>query len=124
LIVDNIPKEVQMSKLIAVLGVVTAVAFAVAPQFDALSPQVTPWLMLLGTLAAAVAGALTKFGGKNVYVTIIGVGVAGASVLAGAVDVLPANVVSVAGIVGTALAAMGRSLFPMLNEPNDEEEAE
>lgn len=110
-----------MSKVIAVLGVVTAVAFAVAPQFDALSPQVAPWLMLLGTLAAAVAGALTKFGGKNIYVTIIGVGVAGASVLAGAADVLPANVVSVAGIVGTALAAMGRSLFPMLNEPNEEE---
>ena len=113
-----------MSKLIAVLGVVTAVAFAVAPQFDALSPQVAPWLMLLGTLAAAVAGALTKFGGKNIYVTIIGVGVAGASVLAGAADILPANVVSVAGIVGTALAAMGRSLFPIIDEPNKEEEAE
>ena len=106
-----------MSKLIAVLGVVTAVAFAVAPQFDALNPQVAPWLMLLGTLAAAVAGALTKFGGKNIYVTLIGVGIAGASVLAGAADLLPTQVVSVAGIIGSALAAMGKSLFGDFWEP-------
>ena len=106
-----------MSKLIAVLGVMTAVAFAVAPQFDAMNPQVAPWLMLLGTLAAAVAGALTKFGGRNIYVTLIGVGIAGASVLAGAADLLPTQVVSVAGIIGSALAAMGKSLFADFWEP-------
>ena len=113
-----------MSKVIAVLGVITAVAFAVAPQFDAINPQVAPWLMLLGTVAAAVTGALTKFGGQHPSVTMIGVGVAVASVLAGAADVLPGNVVSVAGIVGTALAAMGRALFPVFESDKQEEEAE
>ena len=114
-----------MSKVISILGVLTAVAFAIAPQVDAVSPQLAPWLMLVGTVAAAISGALLKFGAKNIYVTFIGVGVAVASVIAGAADVLPVNVVSVAGIVGTALAAMGRSLFPVFQADIDvEEEAE
>jgi len=113
-----------MSKVISFLGVLTAVAFAIAPQVDAVSPRVAPWLMLLGTVAAAISGALLKFGHTHPSVTFVGVGVAVASVLAGAADVLPVSVVSVAGIVGTALAAMGRSLFPVFQSDIDEEEAE
>jgi hypothetical protein len=119
---DEISQEVRMSKLIAVLGVITAVAFAIAPQFDLLNPTVAPWLMLVGTAAAAVAGALTKFGHQHPSVALIGVGIALASVVAGAVDMLPAQVVQIAGIVGTALAALGKSVFPIFNE--DQEEAE
>jgi hypothetical protein len=119
---DEISQEVQVSKFIAVLGVITAVAFAIAPQFDLLNPQVAPWLMLVGTAAAAVAGALTKFGKDHPSVALIGVGIALASVVAGAVDMLPAQVVQIAGIVGTALAALGKSIFPVFAE--DQEEAE
>jgi len=113
-----------MSKMIAVLGVVTAVAFAVAPQFDLIQPQVAPWLMLVGTAAAAVAGALTKYGQAHPSVALTGVGIAIASVVAGAADMLPIQVVQVAAIVGTALAALGRSVFPVFAADKQEEDSE
>jgi hypothetical protein len=109
------------SKVIAILGVITAVAFAVAPQFDLINPAVAPWLMLVGTAAAAVAGALSKFGQQHPSVALIGVGIALASVVAGAVDMLPAQVVQIAGIVGTALAALGKSVFPVFAEDKEGE---
>lgn len=100
-----------MSKAISVLGVLSAVTFAVAAQFSLINPKVGMWLMLLGTIAAAASGALTKYGHTNTYVTVAGVTVAVASVVAGAADILPAQVTMIASIVGTAVAAAGKSLF-------------
>ncbi len=100
-----------MQKVISVLGVVSAVTFAVAAQFNIINPRIGMWLVLFGTAASAATGALTKYGSTNIYVTVGGVVVAVASVVAGAADVLPQQVTLIASIVGTAIAAAGKSLF-------------
>lgn len=100
-----------MQKVISVLGVVSAVTFAVAAQFNIINPRIGMWLVLLGTAASAATGALTKYGSTNIYVTVGGVVVAVASVVAGAADILPQQVTLIASIVGTAIAAAGKSLF-------------
>lgn len=100
-----------MQKVISVLGVVSAVTFAVAAQFNIINPRIGMWLVLFGTAASAATGALTKYGSTNIYVTVGGVVVAVASVVAGAADILPQHVTLIASIVGTAIAAAGKSLF-------------
>lgn len=101
-----------MSKIVSALGVLSAVLFAVAPQFSTLNPRTAAWLTLIGTAVAAATGAIVKFDGvTNKLVTVLGVVLAVASVGAGAADLLPSSVVLVFSIVGTAVAAIGKSLF-------------
>lgn len=101
-----------MSKIVSALGVISAVLFAVAPQFSTLNPRTAAWLTLIGTAVAAASGAIVKFDGvENKLVTVLGVVLAVASVGAGAADLLPESVVLVFSIVGTAVAAIGKSLF-------------
>jgi hypothetical protein len=111
------------SKVIAILGVVSAVAFAIAPQMGVgVSMKTAAWLTLIGTAATAATGALTKYGGKHITVTIGGVAVAVLSVAAGAVDLLPEQVTLMASVIGTAIAAAGKSLFPGMDTDNEEGE--
>ena len=101
-----------MSKIVSALGVLSAVLFAVAPQFSTLNPRMAAWLTLIGTAVAAASGAIVKFDGvANKLVTVLGVVLAVASVGAGAADLLPSSLVLVFSIVGTAVAAIGKSLF-------------
>lgn len=100
-----------MSKIISILGVISSVLFATAPQFSTLQPKTAAWLTLIGTVATAASGALVKYGSKNIYPTIIGVAVAVISVLAGANDLIPSNIVFILTVAGTALASFGKSLF-------------
>lgn len=102
-----------MEKVLSGLGVVAAVAFGVAPQFGAVQPKTAAWLMLIGTTVSAASGALTKFGEDNKALTGIGVVVAVAAVLAGATDLIPSNVTMVFSVIGTAMAAVGKSLFKL-----------
>lgn len=102
-----------MEKVVSGLGVAAAVAFAVAPQFGAVQPKTAAWLMLIGTTVSAASGALTKFGEDNKALTGIGVVVAVAAVLAGATDLIPSNVTMVFSVIGTAMAAVGKSLFKL-----------
>ncbi len=100
-----------MEKVVSGLGVAAAVAFAVAPQFGAVQPKTAAWLMLIGTVVSSASGALTKYGENNKLLTGIGVVVAVAAVLAGATDLVPSNVTMVVSVIGTAMAAVGKSLF-------------
>jgi hypothetical protein len=100
-----------LSKALSILGVVAAVAFAVAPNFTSINPKIAAYLTLIGTAVSAASGALVRFGAGNRYLTAIGVAVAVLSVVAGAADLLPEQVVQVLTVVGTALAAIGKSLF-------------
>jgi len=110
-----------MSKIVSALGVLSAVLFAVAPQFSTLNPRTAAWLTLIGTAVAAASGAIVKFDGvANKLVTVLGVVLAVASVGAGAADLLPSSVVLVFSIVGTAVAAIGKSLFGWEAEPTPE----
>lgn len=113
----------MMSKVIAILGVVSAVAFAVAPQMGVgVSMKTAAWLTLIGTAATAATGALTKYGQAHISVTIGGVAVAVLAVLAGAVDILPEQVTLMASILGTAIAAAGKSLVPGMDPVEEGEE--
>jgi hypothetical protein len=110
-----------MSKIVSALGVLSAVLFAVAPQFSTLNPRTAAWLTLIGTAVAAASGAIVKFDGvANKLVTVLGVVLAVASVGAGAADLLPSSIVLVFSIVGTAAAALGKSLFGWEAEPTPE----
>lgn len=100
-----------MQPIISLLGVVAAVAFSVAPQFEVVNPKTAAYLTLIGTAVSAASGALLKFGGQNKLVTILGVALAVVGVGAGAVDLLPSNIVFVLTIAGTVIAAVGKSLF-------------
>lgn len=100
-----------MQKIISILGVVSSVLFATAPQFTSLQPKTAAWLTLLGTVATAASGALAKFGASNIYITVTGVCIAILSVLGGAGDLIPENLTFVLTVAGTAIAAFGKSLF-------------
>lgn len=108
-----------MQKIISILGVIASVLFAVTPQFSDIQPKTAAWLSLIGTVATAVGGALHRYGANNIYLTVVGVLVAALSVLAGAGDLLPANVVFVLSVAGTAVAALGKSLFNIGNDKDD-----
>ena len=108
-----------MQKIISILGVISAVLFATAPQFTAIQPKTAAILTLIGTVATAASGALIRFGISNIYVTVIGVLIAVISVLAGANDIIPDNVVTVLTIAGTAIAALGKSLFGIDKDDDD-----
>ena len=108
-----------MQKIISILGVISAVLFATAPQFTAIQPKTAAVLTLIGTVATAASGALIRFGISNIYVTVIGVLIAVISVLAGANDIIPDNVVTVLTIAGTAIAALGKSLFGIDDDDDD-----
>lgn len=100
-----------MQQVISALGVISAVTFAVAPQFTSIQPKTAAVLTLIGTAVSALSGALVKYGAENRVITGLGAALAVVSVGAGATDVLPDNVTLVLSIVGTALAAAGKSLF-------------
>ena len=108
-----------MQKIISILGVISAVLFATAPQFTTIQPKTAAVLTLIGTVATAASGALIRFGISNIYVTVIGVLIAVISVLAGANDIIPDNVVTVLTIAGTAIAALGKSLFGIDKDDDD-----
>lgn len=109
-----------MQKIISILGVISAVLFATAPQFSAIDPKIAAILTLIGTVATAATGALVRFGVSNIYITIVGVAIAVLSVLGGATDLLPANIVTVLTIAGTAIAAFGKSLFGLGDDDDDD----
>lgn len=101
-----------MPQVISALGVISAILFAIAPQFNTLNPKTAAWLGLIGTTISALSGALVKFSwAENRIVTVIGAVLAVVSVLAGANDLLSSNIVFSLTVIGTALAAVGRSLF-------------
>jgi len=101
-----------MPQIISALGVISAILFSIAPQFNTINPKTAAWLGLIGTAVSAFSGALVKFSwAENRVVTIIGATLAVVSVLAGAGDLLPSNYVFILTVIGTALAAVGRSLF-------------
>jgi hypothetical protein len=47
-----------MSRLVTLLGVICALAFAVAPELTAIDPQLSRYVMLTGVAAAALGRAL------------------------------------------------------------------
>lgn len=98
-------------KIVTVLGVIAAVASAILAQIDVISAKWGAIIALVGALAAASGGAITKFIESTKLVTIIGVLVAVSGVLAGAGDLIGAQYAQYAAIVGTALTAIGKSLF-------------
>ena len=102
---------ISFSKLISAAGLISSVAFAIAPQFNAIHPKTAAWLVLIGTVVSAASGALLKFGESNKAMTTIGVVVAVASVAAGANDLIPTNITMILSVIGTAAAAVGKSLF-------------
>lgn len=104
-------------KLITILGVIAAVASAILAQVEVISASTGAIVALVGALAAAAGGALTKFIEGTKAVTVIGVLVAVAGVLAGAGDLVGDKYAQYAAILGTALTAIGKSLFGWESEP-------
>ncbi len=47
-----------MSPLVTILGVITAIAFAIAPDLVSVNPALARYAMLIGVAAAAAGGAL------------------------------------------------------------------
>lgn len=110
-----------MQKVISILGVISSMLFAVAPQFSSLQPKTAAWLILVGTVATSASGALIKFGNGNIYITVTGVAVAVLGVLAGAGDMIPEQISFAIGVAGTALAALGKSLFGWGDDSSDDD---
>lgn len=111
-----------MQKIVSILGVVASVLFATAPQFSTLQPKTAAWLTLLGTVATAASGALTKFGERNIYITVTGVMIAVLSVVANAGELIPANITFILTVAGTAIAAFGKSLFSIGADSNTDDD--
>ena len=104
-----------MPKIISILGVVAAVALAIAGQLGAINGRWELVAMAVAAVASAAGGALSKFTGGNHAVTIVGLVVAVSGALAGFNDLLGAGLAQVIAIIGTAAAAAGKALWPESN---------
>jgi len=94
--------KTQIQKAISAVGLVLA---AVAPFW----PEYSTYL-ILGAATLGSAGAALSVQTANVWLTVIGVVVALAGVLAPA-EVIPPEMARIIGALGAAAAALGRSVF-------------
>lgn len=99
------------AKIISILGVIAAVTVAAAPQFTSMSPKTTQWILLVAALATAIGGSLTSNMADRLAPTVIGVLLAASGVIAGATGLIGTRATFIAGVAGTVLAALGKSLF-------------
>lgn len=98
-------------KLLTYLGAITAVSAAIADHIDKISHTTALWITLLGAVAMAAGGAISKAMESTLTVTVIGVLVAAFGVLAQAGNLIGDKWAQIAVIVGAALTAIGKSLF-------------
>jgi len=98
-------------RVLTYLGVIIAVSGAVAGHLQTISPTAALWVILIGALATAAGGAVTKFLESNRAVTVTGVLVAVLGVLGQASNLIGNKWAQVAVIVGAAFTAIGKSLF-------------
>src|SRR5262245_62079851 len=105
------------ARVISILGVVASIATAAAPAFTSMSPKTAQWILLVGTLATAIGGAITSHLADKLWPTIVGVLLAVSGVAAGATGLLPSKWTVIAGLVGTTLSAFGRSVFGRNESP-------
>lgn len=103
-----------MPKIISVLGLVAAVALAIAGQLEAINPKWGLIAMAVAAVASAAGGALSQFTG-NYYVTGIGLVVAVSGAILGFDGLIGAGAAQVIAIIGTAAAAAGKALWPESN---------
>lgn len=104
-----------MPKIISILGVVAAIALAVAGQLEAINPKWGVLAMAIAAVASAAGGALSKFTGGNYAVTGLGLVVAVTSALLGFEGLLGVGTAQILAILGTAAAAAGKALWPESN---------
>jgi hypothetical protein len=113
---------ITRSQIQSILAVAVAVAASVGGTLGAVNPKLATIVALVAALSAAVGRTLSA-ATDNHAVTYTGVAVAILSVLGGAVDVIPAEYTAYLGILATALAAAGRSIwgdvFPEIKPSND-----
>lgn len=100
-----------MSGWISVLGLVTAVATAITSQLTATNPRIGAWLMLGGTVASAIGGAVHKRLSLGPVATFLGVITGVVGVVAQATDVARPSIAQVIVVIGTAATASGVSLL-------------
>lgn len=98
-------------KLLTYLGAIAAVSAAIADHIDKISHTTALWITLLGAVAMAAGGAISKALESTFAVTVIGVLVATFGVLAQAGNLIGDKWAQIAVIVGAALTAIGKSLF-------------
>ena len=102
-----------MSKIVSWLGLLASVAAAIASQVGAINPKAGAYTMLAAAIAAAAGGAITKYVNMAAGAVFLGLVVAVAAVFAAPdfASLLPTSVIQIIGILGTAAAAAGKSLF-------------
>lgn len=112
---------ITRSQIQSILAVAVAVAASVGGTLGAVNPKLATIVALVAALSAAVGRTLSA-ATDNHAVTYTGVAVAVLSVLGGAVDIIPAEYTAYLGILATALAAAGRSIwgdvFPEIKPSN------
>lgn len=106
----------MIGQAVSVLGVIAAVASAVAGVYEAAAPPTAAALVLVSAVAAAAGKSLSQYTG-SIAMTIVGLVVAVAGIIAQA-TILPSKITFAASVIGVAFAAAGKSLFNVLEQPS------
>ncbi len=113
---------ITRSQIQSILAIVVAVAASVGGSLGAVNPKLATLVALAAALSAAVGRTLSA-ATDNHALTYTGVAVAVLSVLGGATEIVPPAYTAYLGILATALAAAGRSIwgnvFPEIKSNND-----
>jgi hypothetical protein len=112
---------ITRSQIQSILAVVVAVTASIGGTLGAVNPKLATFVALAATLSAAVGRTLSA-STDNQAITYLGVAVAVLSVLGGATNIIPMEYTAYLGILATALAAAGRSIwgteFPEIKPDN------
>lgn len=101
---------ITRSQLQSYIAIVLAVATSIGGSLGAINPKAAAIVALIAAVAASV-GRNLAIATDNKAFTVLGIVVAVAGVLGANVDVVPPNWAAGLGIIGTALAAAGRSIW-------------
>ena len=97
----------DLGKIVSVLGLITAIAAASAAQFGAINAKWGLSVTFLGAMASALGKALVTRSSHWVL-TVLGISIAVATVIASQADLFGPEIVRLAGSVGAVLTALGK----------------
>ena len=97
----------DVGKIVSALGLIAAIAAASAAQFGAINAKWGLIVTFLGAMASALGKALVAQSSHWVL-TVLGISIAVATVVASQADLFGPEVVRLAGSVGALLTALGK----------------
>lgn len=104
-------------RVISILGLIAAVGTAIAAQVTDLNPRAGAWMLLGAGVAASAGGTISKLLQASRGAVFLGLVISVSGALAMSQGLFSSKLITIFSILGTALAAAGKSLFGWTDGP-------